>query len=136
MQLLSVTLLLSWSGAEELNHVQFKFVEWLFWVGFFFSSPSLFLLFLIQDSDRKAAPLSTEARVLWETSQLAFEILFPGSGRAFQKVLWPTHIQTAQTLEESSPAPAYCRTRVGGLRSFGHLLKKKLKKWKRNFKGN
>lgn len=58
---------------------------------------SLSLLFLIQGSDGKGAPLPTEARVLWETSQLAFEILFPGSGRAFQKVLWPTHDQTAST---------------------------------------
>lgn len=109
-------LLVSHSAAAELrNWTTFKSAEWLL------SSapsppPSFFLLFLIQDSDGKAAPLSTAARAHGETSQLAFEILFPGFGRAFQKVPWPTHIQT--TLEEPSPVAGH----VGGPSHSGHLL--------------
>lgn len=109
------------AGAELKNWITFKSVEWLFGPH---THTHFFLLFFIQDSDRKAAPLFTEARVLWETSQLAFEILFPGSGRALQKAPWPTHIQTTQTLEESSPAPAYCRTR-GWAFNFWTLAKNK-----------
>lgn len=100
-----------------------------------FSSPSFFLLFSIQDSDRKAAPLSTEARVLWETSQLVFKSHFQDLGELSKKCSGPP-TSKQQRLQRSPRQPQPLAGHMWVWASeFWTLADKKIKKIKINGKG-